>query len=163
MEMSELETISELMRDIAAFRNVIAYFEGRILRKQIAIEEIAHSSEARKELNSELVKEETVTLNGSAKTMIARNNTVAGLVRGFVAVHPTERTFLGRDVCAWIKQEHPERRKLQPAVNLQLRQLVRLGFWPAIRGENTCGPWRNESRKETPCQFTSTKTTPPAK
>lgn len=53
--MSELETISGLMRDIADFRNTIAYFEGRILRKQIAMEEIVHSAEACAELNGELV------------------------------------------------------------------------------------------------------------
>ena len=41
--------ISELMDDIAAMRNTIAYFEYRILNKQIAIQELIHSSETEPE------------------------------------------------------------------------------------------------------------------
>lgn len=42
-----LETLSQLNSDIRQMENMIAYYEGRILRKRIAIEEMRISHEAR--------------------------------------------------------------------------------------------------------------------
>ena len=39
--------IMELLEDIRAFSDMITYYEGRRLKKQIALEEILHSRESR--------------------------------------------------------------------------------------------------------------------
>lgn len=43
------EPISQLMSDIAAFRNMILYYENRILQKEIAIKELLNSEDVAKE------------------------------------------------------------------------------------------------------------------
>jgi len=43
------EPISQLMSDIAAFRNMILYYENRILQKEIAIRELLNSEDVAKE------------------------------------------------------------------------------------------------------------------
>lgn len=43
------EPISQLMSDIATFRNMILYYENRILQKEIAIRELLNSEDVAKE------------------------------------------------------------------------------------------------------------------
>ena len=42
-------TISQIMSDIAAMRNMVLYYENRILRKEIAIQEILSGKECRED------------------------------------------------------------------------------------------------------------------
>lgn len=44
-------TLSNLVSDIQAMRNMVLYFENRILRKEIAIQEILTSKECREDIS----------------------------------------------------------------------------------------------------------------
>lgn len=43
-----------LLTDITKFRDLITYYEGRVLRCEIALAEILHSKESRENRNSQL-------------------------------------------------------------------------------------------------------------
>lgn len=64
------EPISQLMSDIAAFRNMILYYENRILQKEIAIRELMDSHAVKQEaaLSTELSVRDVVV-----QTLALRN------------------------------------------------------------------------------------------
>jgi hypothetical protein len=118
-----IQAISDLMTDINAMRELILYYENRILRKQIAIEEIMHGKESR-ELD---VIPDRGAITSATHDDFTRTPSVRQMLAGLLPEF-NGTPFRYRDLQARAIQRYPgQTGRIQQGIGSACRQLCRRG------------------------------------